>query len=227
VLNFNNWGNKVKDPGDSRVAPLMLEALGNPVVTATFVGEDDRLEVDGEGTLLATESSILNSNGKTKADIEAEFFRLFGITKTIWLKGVKDHEITDCHTDAVARFVSPGLVVLTRPSSSDPEAEKEMYEDAKERLLKETDAKGRPLTVVELPESDYLHFMHQHSVSYVDYYVANGAIIASKFGDQKADAEAKRILGELFPERVIEQVSLKQLPVHGGGIQCATQQILA
>lgn len=230
VLSFNNWGNKLKDAGDSNVAQLALEALAVPTVPASFIGEGGGLEVDGEGTLLATESSILNSNrnpGKSKADIEAEFFRLFGITKTIWLEGVKSHDITDCHIDALARFVSPGFVVLTRPSASHPRAEKEVYEDAKARLLNQTDAKGRSLKVVELPEPDYAQFKHQPCVSYVNYYVANGAVIAPRFGDEKSDTEAKRILGELFPERVIEQVLLKQLPVQGGGIHCATQQIIA
>jgi agmatine deiminase len=230
VLNFNNWGDKLNDGGDSKVAASAVEALGVPAVSTGYVGEGGGLEVDGEGTLLATESSVLNANrnpSKSKEDIEAEFFRLFGVTKTIWLKGVKGHDITDCHIDALARFVSPGLAVLTKPSASHPRAEKEVYEDAKMRLSKETDAKGRSLRVVELPEPDYAQFEHQPCVSYVNYYVANGAIIAPKFGDEKADAEARRILGQLFPDRMIEQVLLRQLPVQGGGIHCATQQMLS
>ena len=229
VLNFNNWGNKFEATGDSKTAPFVLKKLGVPAVSSRLVGEGGALEFDGEGTLLATESSIINDNrnpGKSKEDMEKEFSRLFGITKTIWLKGVKGHDLTDCHVDALARFVSPGLVVLTRPSSSHPQAEKDAYEDAKMRLSKETDAKRRPLRIVEIPEPEYAQFKWQTVSSYVNYYVANGAIIAPKFGDEKADEEAKSILGDLFPERVIEQVLLKQLPVQGGGIHCATQQIL-
>ena len=230
VLNFNNWGNKLKDRGDSKVATLALKALAVPGISTSLVCEGGGLEIDGEGTLMATESSILNSNrnpGMSKGKIEAEFHRLFGITKTIWLKGVKGHDITDCHVDALARFVSPGLVVLSRPSANHADAEKAVYADARMRLSKATDAKGRPLKIVELPEPDYAHFKHQPCVSYVNYYIAKGAVISPKFGDEEADEEAKRILGELFPERTIEQVLLRQLPVQGGGIHCATQQILA
>lgn len=48
----------------------------------------------------------------------------------------------------------------------------------------------------------------------------------SAFGDEKADAEAKRIIGEQFPGRVVEQVGIHQLATQGGGIHCSTQQIL-
>lgn len=230
VLNFNNWGNKFEGPGDCKTASYVLSKLDVLAVNANFVSEGGALEFDGEGTLMATESSILNDNrnaGKSKEDLEKEFERVFGVTKTIWLKGIKDHDPTDCHIDALARFVLPGLVVLTRPSASHPREEREVYEDAKTRLEKETDAMGRKIMVVELPEPGYAQFEDQFVCSYVNYYVANGAIIAPRFGDEEADEEAKRILGELFPERKIEQVLLKQLPSQGGGIHCATQQILA
>ena len=229
LLNFNHWGKKLKDRGDSRVAASALNDLGIAAVSTSLVCEGGGLEVDGEGTLMATESSILNSNrnpSMSKNDIETEFFRLFGITKIIWLNGVKGHDITDCHIDALARFVSPGLVVLSRPSASHPKAEQKVYEDAKMRLSKETDAKGRSLKFLELPEPDYAQFKNEPCVSYVNYYVTNGAIISPGFGDGKADAEAKRILGQLFPESVIEQVPLRLLPILGGGIHCATQQML-
>jgi agmatine deiminase len=230
MLNFNNWGNKFAATGDSKTASSVLKELNVQAMKADFVAEGGALEFDGQGTLMTTESSILNSNrnpGKSKADIEAEFARAFGITKIIWLKGVKGYDLTDCHIDALARFVSPGLVVLTRPSSSHPQAEKDVYEDAKTRLEKETDAKGRKMRVVELPEPEYAQFEGETVCSYVNYYVADGAIIAPRFGDENADMEAQRILECLFPERVIEQVLLKQLPLQGGGIHCATQQILA
>lgn len=64
------------------------------------------------------------------------------------------------------------------------------------------------------------------SVAYVNYLVVNGAVIVSAFGDSMADAEAKRIIGEQFPGRVVEQVGIHQLGSQGGGIHCATQQIL-
>lgn len=48
----------------------------------------------------------------------------------------------------------------------------------------------------------------------------------SAFGDVEADAEARRIIGKEFPGRVVEQVGIHHLGSQGGGIHCATQQIL-
>lgn len=62
------------------------------------------------------------------------------------------------------------------------------------------------------------------SVSYVNFHLVNGAVLVAKFGDESADKEAERIIGEQFPGREVEQVYLHQLAIQGGGIHCATQQ---
>ena len=62
------------------------------------------------------------------------------------------------------------------------------------------------------------------SVSYVNFLVVKDAVIMAKFGDDKTDAEAAKVIGEQFPGRKVEQVYLHQLPIQGGGIHCATQQ---
>ena len=48
----------------------------------------------------------------------------------------------------------------------------------------------------------------------------------ANFGDERADEEARRIIAELYPSRIVEQVALRELARQGGGIHCATQQIL-
>ncbi len=58
----------------------------------------------------------------------------------------------------------------------------------------------------------------------MNYYVCNGAVIAPEFGDADADAAAKAVLAELFPEREVVQVDIDALAAGGGGIHCATQQ---
>ncbi|MFT6031092.1 MAG: agmatine deiminase, partial [Oleiphilaceae bacterium] len=45
-----------------------------------------------------------------------------------------------------------------------------------------------------------------------------------KFGDKKADAAAKKILHQVFPEHHIEQISIDGVASGGGSIHCATQQ---
>ena len=58
----------------------------------------------------------------------------------------------------------------------------------------------------------------------MNYYVCNGAVIAPEFGDEAADAAARDLLGELFPDREVIQINIDGLAAGGGGIDCATQQ---
>ena len=55
-LNFNGWGNKQVHVNDALIAQEVLERLGIPRFVAPFVSEGGALEVDGNGTVMATES---------------------------------------------------------------------------------------------------------------------------------------------------------------------------
>jgi len=65
------------------------------------------IHVDGEGTLITTESVLLNRNrnpGMNKAEVEEIFGRLLGVKKTILLPGDPDAvtgDMTDGHVDGV------------------------------------------------------------------------------------------------------------------------------
>src|SRR2546430_1620660 len=60
-------------------------------LTSPLVGEGCALETEGEGTLLSTESSLVNKNrnpGKSPDQIESELKSTLGIQKVIWFKGL-------------------------------------------------------------------------------------------------------------------------------------------
>jgi agmatine deiminase len=61
-LNFNEWGNKQEHRNDSKVGRTLLSRYHIPRVEAPFTGEGGSFETDGKGTLLITESSIVNKN---------------------------------------------------------------------------------------------------------------------------------------------------------------------
>jgi len=42
--------------------------------------------------------------------------------------------------------------------------------------------------------------------SYINYYVANGAVIMPKFGDDVSDAAANAVIAGLYPDRAVVQV---------------------
>lgn len=46
------------------------------------------------------------------------------------------------------------------------------------------------------------------AASYVNFYIANGAIITPQFGDKKWDDEAVRVLSSVFPDREVSEIFL-------------------
>jgi agmatine/peptidylarginine deiminase len=73
-----------------------------------LVLEGGSIEVDGEGTLLTTESCLLNKNRNPKlkrAEIEALLHEYLGVDRILWLKhGSIDGDDTDGHIDTLARL---------------------------------------------------------------------------------------------------------------------------
>ena len=153
-LNFNGWGDKQVHDNDAMVARRVLELVGAPRLQAPFVGEGGGLEFDGDGTVMATESSIVNANrnpGKTKEQLDAEIRESLGAQKVVWVPGVNGQDITDDHIDSLARFVKPGLIVVDQPA--DPRYRNVWARSEKQalRILRHAvDAKGRKIKHVDL-----------------------------------------------------------------------------
>lgn len=74
--------------------------------------------------------------------------------KVIWVPARKGVDVTDGHIDGLARFISPGKVLLSPPSQLDSSVWTRIYQEAKDILTNTTDAKGRKLHVVEVAEAD-------------------------------------------------------------------------
>ncbi|MFF7457178.1 agmatine deiminase family protein [Kitasatospora sp. NPDC008115] len=230
-FNFNGWGGKQTHAADSQVARNLLAHYGITRIQAPVTGEGGGIEVDGEGTLMATESSWVNDNrnpGVSRERIEAAFRDLLGVEKVIWFKGVAGQDITDCHIDALARFAEPGTVVVHRPApGTPPDVWTTATEQALQVLASVTDARGRALKVVDLPEPD-LDLIEgaggDFLGTYINYYVCNGGVIVPRFGDRTADEDAAGVIGGLHPGRRVVQVDINHIASGGGGIHCATQQ---
>ncbi|KAM0943159.1 putative agmatine deiminase [Dioscorea sansibarensis] len=63
------------------------------------------------------------------------------------------------------------------------------------------------------------------AASYVNFYIANGGIIAPAFGDEKWDKEAYRVLSSVFPNHEVVMIhSSREICLGGGNIHCITQQ---
>jgi agmatine deiminase len=230
-FNFNGWGGKQTHVNDSQVARNLLDHYGITRIQAPITGEGGGIEVDGDGTLMATESAWVNDNrnpGKSRDQIEAGLKELLGVEKVIWFKGVAGQDITDSHVDALARFAEPGTVVLHRPAAgTPPDVWTTASAQALQVLQSATDAKGRRLKVVDLPEPDVDLIQgagKNFLATYINYYVCNGGVIVPRFGDKAADDRAAGTIGDLHPGRKVTQLTINHIAAGGGGIHCATQQ---
>ncbi|KAG5808741.1 hypothetical protein H9Q74_004350 [Fusarium xylarioides] len=213
--NFNYWGGKRAPSGDEHIAKIASQHITNsPPLDASIVTEGGAIEVDGEGTFMAAETAIINDNrnaGKTKEQIEGELSRLLGVQKFLWLAGEAGRETTDCHIDALARFIRPGVVVLSKPSPQGQGKYSFAYNDVRERLSKATNAQGKKIVLYDCLEPDLGKLQRVSEgencvASYVNFLNVNGGIIIPKFGDEERDAQALELFKKLYPDMRVSQV---------------------
>ncbi|GAA2035435.1 agmatine deiminase family protein [Agromyces tropicus] len=230
---FNGWGAPAwaEWKVSAEIARFAAAHVGAELVSSVLVNEGGGIHVDGEGTVLLTETVQLDPRRNPYADkarVEAEMARTIGATKAIWLpRGLtRDYDDfgTNGHVDIVATITSPGRVLLHH--QADPaHPDFEVTRDLKTLLEGETDAAGRRLEVVDLPAPATLR--DDEGVvdwSYVNHLVVNDGVVACGFGEPEADERAAAILADAYPGRKVVTVDARPIFARGGGIHCITQQ---
>lgn len=230
---FNGWG----DPEWSEwrlsadIARRVTGLVGAQAVPSLLVNEGGGIHVDGEGTVLATETVQLDPRRNPfagKEHVEAELMRTLGATKVVWLpRGLtRDYELfgTKGHVDMVATIPSPGVLLLHSQTNPD-HPDFVVTRDLRARLSGETDAIGRRFRIIDLPAPTTLRDQDGYvDYSYVNHLVVNEGVIACGFGDERADSAARDILRSAYPGRRVVTVDSRAIFARGGGIHCITQQ---
>jgi agmatine deiminase len=224
---FNAWGEKWPDfERDAQVASSVLDRLKLQRFAAQFVLEGGSIHSDGAGTLLTTEQCLLNPNRNpelSRDEIEGNLREWLGVRQIIWLGEGLENDLTDGHVDNLACFATPGVVLAAScPDTSD--ANHRPLADNLHRLRAARDAVGRKLEILELPLPSRRDTAGGRlAMSYVNFYLANGAVIVPAF-DDPADRVAADILRRAFPDRSLVQLPALDILEGGGGIHCITQQ---
>lgn len=224
---FNAWGGKYHPhDGDDTAAEAILGAAGLPVFRSALTAEGGGISVDGEGTILTTESCFPNANrnpGWSRDRIETELKEMLGGDKVIWLPGNARETETDGHVDGIAAFVAPGVVLIEGEGPKDHEMHDINCANVA-AMTGQTDAQGRPIRLVRIPDAAEVQSDHWlFCTSYVNSYICNGAVIMPCYG-LREDALVREVFQELFPDRQIVQVPIPDIAIGGGGIHCITQQ---
>ena len=246
---FNAWGGL--DDGlyfpwdqDDLVGEKVIELTNAPRYAPDFILEGGSIDVDGQGTVIATEQCLLNHDrnpGLTREQIESNLCDYLGCEKVIWLGDGVYRDETKGHTDNFCRFVAPGELVLTwTEDRGDPQYA--ISADALARMAAATDARGRSLKVHKLHQPIPVLISAEEAVgvdhvegtlprevgdrlaaSYVNFYVANQVVVVPKF-DDPMDIVAQDALAALFPSRKIVAVPGREILLGGGNVHCITQQ---
>ncbi|KAK8950272.1 Agmatine deiminase [Platanthera guangdongensis] len=249
---FNCWGGSdgcYSDWSlDTLIARKILSLERLPRFPHQIILEGGSIHVDGEGTCITTEECLLNPNRNpemSKVEIENELKLYLGVKKVIWLpRGLYGDDDTNGHVDNMCCFGKPGLVLLAwTDDEKDPQYERSV--EALSILSNTKDANDRNILVIKLHVPDPLYMTEEEAngihnleenakprpagtrlaASYVNFYFANGGIIAPAFGDEKWDKEAFHVLSSVFPDHKVVMIQgAREICLGGGNIHCITQQ---
>ncbi len=224
---YNAWGNKYPPYDLDDVVPTRIaREFNEPLFTPNIVMEGGSLDVNGKGTLLTTESCLLNPNRNphlTKAQIEQYLRDYLGVTHFLWLGDGIVGDDTDGHIDDLTRFVSADTIVTVIEEDPDDENYKPLKENY-ERLQTMRDQDGQPFRIVTMPMPGALYFDDQRlPASYANFYIANQSVLVPTYRHAN-DARALATLQSLFPTRQVIGIDCTDLIWGLGAIHCVTQQ---
>lgn len=224
---YNAWGCKYPPFDlDDDVPTRVAEALGLPVHYPGLVLEGGSIDVNGSGSLLTTESCLLNPNrnpGLSRAQIEQALRDNLGVANILWLGDGIEGDDTDGHVDDLARFTGPRTVVTA--VEDDPADPNRAPLRANLSLLRSMRAEdGSPLDIHTLPmPSKIVRDGIRLPASYANFYIANKVVLLPVFNDPH-DAWAVSVLKALLPDREIAPIDARELVWGLGAFHCLTQQ---
>ncbi len=223
---YNAWGGKYPPCDLDEVVPTRIgEILGAPVFHPRMILEGGSIEVNGEGTLLTTESCLLNPNRNpqlTREQIEKRLRDYLGVSEILWLAAGTEGDDTDGHIDNLARYVAPHSVVAVVEEN----VRSANYEPLQENLrrLREMKISGEALEISELPMPGRMERENLIlPASYANFYIGNSCVLMPTFADAN-DERALETIAQFFPTRRIVAIDCRELVWGLGAFHCLTQQ---
>ena len=224
---YNAWGDKYPPYDLDDAVPQHVAKLRNlPLFTPGIVLEGGSIDVNGRGTLLTTESCLLNPNRNpqlSQKEISHHLRDYLGVTNIVWLNEGIVGDDTDGHIDDIARFINPNTVVTVVEDNMD-DANYPALQDNLKRLRMARDQHGHLLRVVKLPMPGLIEYQGQRlPASYANFYIANGIVLLPTYR-RANDKLAREILQNEMPHHRVIPVDATELIWGLGSFHCITQQ---
>lgn len=228
---FNGWGEKFEAELDNAINRRIYDegkVKGEYVDCLDFVLEGGSIESDGEGTIFTTSCCLLaphRNQPMTKAEIEERLKRDLCAERVLWIDyGHLVGDDTDGHIDTLVR-VAPNYTLLY--IGCDDEAD-EQYDDLKkmeEQLKTFRTLDGEPYKLVKLPSPRPIYEDGERlPATYANFLIINGAVLVPTYNQPDLDAEAMKLIGEVFPDRKIIGIDCRSVIKQHGSLHCCTMQ---
>ncbi len=223
---YNALGNKFEALLIGNDAPDKMPIGHLPRFEGGMVLEGGSIDVNGTGTLLTTESVLLNPSRNpelSKQQIEDKLKASLGITNILWLSAGIAGDDTDGHIDDVTRFVNRNTVVTV--IEEDPtDANYEVLQENLKRLETMKIETGEPLKILTLPmPKAFIVEGRRMAASYANFLIANNIVLVPVYA-QTSDKIALETLQQCFPDRKVIGIDCRELIWGCGSIHCASQQ---
>tara|TARA_B100000959_G_C14909975_1_gene594673 strand:- start:16 stop:999 length:984 start_codon:yes stop_codon:yes gene_type:complete len=218
---YNAWGEKYP-PYDleDRIPEHIARIRGINCIDGGMILEGGSIEVNGAGTLLTTESCLLNPNRNpelSRYQIEERLNQMLGASDIIWLRGGILGDDTDGHIDNLTRFIDTETI-LTAVEEDPQEANYESLRSNLEQLRRTN------LKIIGLPMPGPITFQGERlPASYANFYIGNSVVLLPTY-QHPNDEKAADLLGQAFPEREIVAIDSTDLVWGQGSFHCLTQQ---
>jgi agmatine deiminase len=225
---FNAWGGKyppwdLDDAAGNRISSRLAAQQFQPAL----VLEGGAVDGNGQGTIMTTESCLLDprrNRHATPADLESSLRQFACAQHILWLPGGPlAGDDTDGHVDQLARFAGARRVLVA--VEEDPADENHVPLQANRQQLEAwRDGSGAQLEVIGLPLPQPIRYQGQRvPASYCNFYLVNGGVVMPEF-DDPADARARAILAQVFPDRQVVGIAARDLIWGRGAVHCLTLQ---
>jgi agmatine deiminase len=224
---FNGWGDRyTPNELEDQFPQYVAQYRQVPVFTPGMILEGGSIEANGRGTLLATESCLLNPNRNpllSQLQVQLRLKEHLGAANILWFAEGITGDDTDGRVDQIARFLNPSTIAVACEENID-DANYPALQENLQRLRTMRDQNNRLFRVVKVPMPRMVeHLGRRLPASYLNFYIANAAVLVPTFRRPQDNAVLELFRKE-FSDRPVVGLDCAELVWSNGSLHALALQ---
>jgi agmatine/peptidylarginine deiminase len=162
----------------------------------------------------------------TKDEIEARLKRDLYAERILWIDyGNLVGDDTDGHIDTLVR-IAPDDTLLYIGCDDETDEQYDELKKMEEQLRTFRTLEGKPYKLIKLPTPRPIYDEDNERLpaTYANFLIMNGAVLVPTYNQPDLDAEAMKLIGEVFPDREIVGIDCRSVIKQHGSLHCCTMQ---